>query len=805
MTLDYQTLRENGLEYIRKYSSNEWTDYNSHDPGITILEYLCYVLSDLSLRTTRPIADFLAVKIPHKKEIRFGECRPLELLHDDIDETTPFHYAKDILPCQPLTSTDFQKIIIDTDGVECARVKAGSTPCSVQSGKGNISQIDVKGVNEVVVRFDSEVDAPTKEKIVKKLKKRLAAHRNLCEDFLEIREAVLQDVYLHIVLELGDDSDRDDVLARCECATQQYIAPHIGFYSLAEMQEKGKILAEIFNGPLLKHGFVDDKELEKACRRILVKSEVRSLLQDIPGVVRVKKIILAGQAGFLPENDVEILDLGDEASFFQQKNLECTCWQKGREYISKSTDYPASVKDKIRQLRAQNIGHPKLRHEPNVKVPSGDGTGILDYPSLQHHFPLCYGIGPEGMPEATDDERKAQAKQLKGYLLLFEQFAADYLAQLAHQKELFSMARCDQTYFWQAITDCPGVEDVVGNLEEFKKKLQASAEPETVFLNRRNGFLDHLLARFAESIKPADLYVSSKQLKANLKHLIIAKQAYLKDYAAISSKRGDGLNYLRPLSANNISGLERRVRFILGMDGRDQHELFIRTSETNTFDNKVEYRFYLRGPEEEIYLSSKDHFYSNREMTKTMDDVRMFGQDVKNFLIKHVENDLEGKEFSFVLVDDNEQILAEHPNAYEDENGCHTVIFEVCEYLSKYSTKEPLYIVEHIMLRPEAGNTGTLCPSALETGMPLDPYSFQLSAVMSKDSGFYDQRDHIENVILDNTPAHILPLFVWLEAKQMEEFECRYADWAEEYAAQSKKVQKATNALAECVCRSRVS
>ena len=31
----------------------EWTDHNTHDPGITVLEALCYVLTDLQYRVLR--------------------------------------------------------------------------------------------------------------------------------------------------------------------------------------------------------------------------------------------------------------------------------------------------------------------------------------------------------------------------------------------------------------------------------------------------------------------------------------------------------------------------------------------------------------------------------------------------------------------------------------------------------------------------------------------------------------------------------------------------------------------------------
>ncbi|RDH85467.1 MAG: hypothetical protein DIZ78_11025 [endosymbiont of Escarpia spicata] len=59
--LDYAQLRQSGLEHIEALSHDLWTDYNAHDPGITILELLCYAITDLSYRTRLPMADLLAV------------------------------------------------------------------------------------------------------------------------------------------------------------------------------------------------------------------------------------------------------------------------------------------------------------------------------------------------------------------------------------------------------------------------------------------------------------------------------------------------------------------------------------------------------------------------------------------------------------------------------------------------------------------------------------------------------------------------------------------------------------------------
>ena len=56
---DYAFLRQEGINHIEKLASRIWTDYNTHDPGITILELLCYAITDLGYRSSYDIKDIL--------------------------------------------------------------------------------------------------------------------------------------------------------------------------------------------------------------------------------------------------------------------------------------------------------------------------------------------------------------------------------------------------------------------------------------------------------------------------------------------------------------------------------------------------------------------------------------------------------------------------------------------------------------------------------------------------------------------------------------------------------------------------
>lgn len=44
---DFESLKAEGLAYIQQYGGKDWTNLNASDPGVTILEQVCYALTEL--------------------------------------------------------------------------------------------------------------------------------------------------------------------------------------------------------------------------------------------------------------------------------------------------------------------------------------------------------------------------------------------------------------------------------------------------------------------------------------------------------------------------------------------------------------------------------------------------------------------------------------------------------------------------------------------------------------------------------------------------------------------------------------
>lgn len=56
---DFPSLRQQAMALVCSLAGDTWTDHNAHDPGITILEQLCYALTDLGYRSQFALPDLL--------------------------------------------------------------------------------------------------------------------------------------------------------------------------------------------------------------------------------------------------------------------------------------------------------------------------------------------------------------------------------------------------------------------------------------------------------------------------------------------------------------------------------------------------------------------------------------------------------------------------------------------------------------------------------------------------------------------------------------------------------------------------
>ena len=442
---NYALLRRMGLSYIEQLGSKLWTDYNIHDPGITLLEALCYALTDLGYRTSFDIKDLLA--LPAKETADADGQFP-------EDKRQAFFTARNILSINPVTSNDFRKLLININGIKNGWLHCKQCACDDINLYANCAKsilqyavtdhkVIIKGLYDVLVEFEEEeksgnlnsgkikynfsfpngvklanavvelrlpswarleldadkykklrnpaseitmvkvpfisgntpvtADIPgtpeiildnalrkplfanievtfkpdkniaatevivfenvamsvwfrnTEErralqlihlktaledstisgilcKYLEKIKRAdvvmqetiqvLHNHRNLAEDFCSIKAIEVEDIGICADMEVAPDADMEAILAEAYYRIDQYMSPDIKFYSLQQLLAAGKTVDEIFEGPALNNGFIDNDELAAASlRKVLYTSDVINMVMDIPGIIAIKNFV----------------------------------------------------------------------------------------------------------------------------------------------------------------------------------------------------------------------------------------------------------------------------------------------------------------------------------------------------------------------------------------------------------------------------------------------------------------------------------------------------------------------------------
>ncbi|CAD5372273.1 conserved hypothetical protein [Rubrivivax sp. A210] len=663
---DYAALREQGLALVQRLAGREWTDHNAHDPGITILEQLCYALTDLAYRAGWDVPDLLAG----------GGGDPYASL------ATPAQ----ALPTSPVTLTDLRKLVLDVPGVKNAwiavvdeaqaRFDAADGEISAMAGapgasaSPNVSEIHLRGLLRVQIEKSSLVDIDG-GLIRREATRRLLRCRGLCQDFESIQVLEDQPIRLAATLEIGAVADATALLARVYQAIASYLSPTVPFHSLAEMLARGRRVDEIFEGPPLEHGFIDTEEMSAVERRSSVRiSDLIRALMAVHGIEAVKSLHFLGAGGPLRDWLLSV-DEGRVPRF----NLQDSDIRLERRGLRVDQGIQAAARRLYAELGLAASPAPIAAAERDLRPRPGRDRDAASYFPVQQQFPLAWGIGAAGLADSAPPERRAQARQLKAYLMFFEQILANEFAQLGGVARLFSVHdETPDSYFSQPVPDSGAL-----GLEAIRRPRPAAeraallqaitedpwqARSARAGLERRDRFLDHLLARHGEQFRDYALLQAGAWGEDGdplAERMARDKRAFLRDWPRIARTRGSAFDYLQPAGDDNLGGLELGLRRKLG----------IATAE------------------------------------------------------------------------------------------------------------ERFHLVEHILLRPLAGDLAQRGP-LLRAAASRDPYSLQFSLVFPDWPARYQDanfRQFVEQTVREETPAHLTAHLIWLDRPAMQAFEAAHAQW----------------------------
>ncbi|WP_281636923.1 hypothetical protein [Flavobacterium marginilacus] len=921
LSQDYEFLRKEGMKYIEKLGNKFWTDYNAHDPGITILEVLSYAITELGYRTTFDIKNILCNK--------FGEI-----------SNNSFFPASTIFSNAPLTEIDYRKLLIDIDGISNAwflatRKTADSSgfpaphdneiPIYINPVEDKLSlkpvdknntalqKLPLRGLNKIVLELEEDpilgdlnstlldfeflnqdqwiqvninpmfdtwsspkanlleaLSKPAKIKS-KKIKKidnkvvltlfktpngtefltftiscydpseidlvfahfsisknyldlvtlfkdkknkvdtafqkvhqKLHQNRNFTEDYLCLSTIESIEIGICVDIEIEAQSNVVDVMAQIQIAIFDVINPPIRFYTLTQLLNEGYHSEDLFLGPKLDHGFLKDEELiHSSLPTAIHSSDIIAVLMDVKGVISVSNLLLTAydkNGKPVPGSSSQPWSLnlsGEVNPVFTPKKSKILLFQKKIPFLL-SENNQMLVDQKIEIYKSQQKKYKLLNTNNELPYPSGTFYQLDEFYSIQDEFPQNYGLGKNQLSDKESDLRKAQVKQLKGYLHFYDQILADFFNQLYNSKNILDTKTIDRTYFPKFLSknDWNGGKFYSNELytSSFEENLWIPTddhvtiyENKTNFYERRNRALDHLMARFGESFNEYVfmMYQVNQDAKGlgelsfQYEDLIQDKQNFINAYPEISSKRGVGMDYIHPntltppdfWNSNSRGGYEKRVAKLLGINSIILRDI--------VHDDT---------PQSQLSIPTKLGIIHFKIQNPATDLIIKW-----NWLQEHIfePNDYaihkSGSKYYLYLEQDTAKIakIDKSFNSFAEAYNYYNSLLQALN-----ETFENFYSIEHILLRPFlATHTDsdllTVClQDDCRDEANNDPYSFKATIVLP---GYLTRfrnltfRKYAEKIFRQEAPAHVLLKICWVNASDMIQFQKAYKNWLESY------------------------
>ncbi|UOQ52084.1 hypothetical protein [Hymenobacter cellulosivorans] len=784
---DYAFLRHQGLEMLQQLSGRIWTDYNVHDPGITMLEALCYALTDLTNRANQSVPDLLAPD-PRQPEAAVSST------------FTPPHEA---FSNHPVTLADYKALLLDNFRTQLKNVwiepLEHATP-QEQPGQYQVEVVLSKPPMDVLALGQNnrlEAAAQLREAVLADdIRDFLNLHRNLGESFTKVVILKPRQVSISGTIEIEKGFAQEEILAEILWLIDFYLDPYVSPQHLQDQRAAGQRVEDIYAGPLLKSYLLQETAFRARHQQVHLASILKRLLK-LPGVRGTSGLMLRLDQG--PATGVVLL----EADEFPVLDARVSLADLVVNYQGMGLDFDRQRVFRLfkeRERLADNRLRSRLPEEQlHFAPPLGDYLNLSHYESIQTAFPAIYGLGEEGPPSNSSLLAQAQALQLKGYLLLFEQIMANFCAQVDHAKDLLSADSQRTTYFSQPLHTVPRWDLLLGDVPassheilhdatsyqrrreqqspttadtRYQRTLRRSLrEQPDEFLERRNAFLVHLLARFGYSISPYQPLLS--QARAINQYAIRTREQLLRYLSAATYHRGAArFEVTLPglAEAHETSGLEF---FLYLLTGVEYVELKIARQLTLA---QLEARVHLSargtGPEPAAQLLVQGDVPDFAAFLRLMQQARTTAPTRLTPTSVHLA--LGGKTVALSLRRKLPRVARVG------------VVQWVQRYFQNLDEQlERFYLLDHVLLRPaddtDAPATGKPEPGFFQYQatlvLPSFTRRFSLKTEAKDHRSTYSYREYFQHLVQQNAPAHLLVNVLWLSYEELRAWETLYLEF----------------------------
>lgn len=378
----YTQLQKQALNDVQSLAGELWTDYNEHDPGVTILDALNYTLLETDYRLQFDWQDYLS-------------------LPDDgfIPERHALFSPLSVFPVNPVTVEDYRKLLVTAiEGLSDVQVTVHRE----------------SGVYDFLLDVNMSVSESLKEEIKKDVRTLFHAHRNLCENLGQVDFIECVPLTFCMEAEMKETEDPNRLMAEVYFTVQEFLRSGVRFRRVDELLAEGKTVDEILEGPMQKRMVIDE---ESMCTARL-EYDIVSLYQEIkelPGICRLLSLSFC-EDGRIFRHTIRRKSLQQAYTVvpFGEGEQTVMLTRKGKLAAADAGE----VKRMLHALYAAEYGVQNQTTDREIlnDCPHGTYRNLFEHAPVLQDFPECY--------------RKCANDGFVNYLAMFDDLIHSGLAEL---------------------------------------------------------------------------------------------------------------------------------------------------------------------------------------------------------------------------------------------------------------------------------------------------------------------------------------------------------------------------------------
>ena len=466
----YSRLQKKTLEEVQRLSGKIWTDFNVHDPGVTLADIANYALTETSYKLGFDLADYLTGEGENFNPKRFGLFPPGE-----------------VYTTVPVTTEDYRRLFfshipeLENIWVECDPATGGYT------------------VKIVLLPFN--IDAKS-EILVEKVQRVYNEHRNLCEYLNQVIVVKPEELEFHARFEIEPGQDATLMLVEIYQIILRYLSGAVSISTPEEQEISGMPLEEWLEGS-------NDTVRVVIPRQQNTEYELYKKLWQVKGIKSFSVCYLmkdgepltdfsGGYSLKIPRKEKELT-----------VNIYCGCSQvqvdmeKFTKQLSILYNTKVYIPDEKRNYQWAGL--------------KGTYHDISDHYPIAKDFPACYNLSPDRKPLTS----------FEAYLGLYDEIIQKGLLEVKELGRLLSIDTKDINYsdtrnvyalksrYLDFLDRLYSVESQPAWMEEFDNY----GETKEDILRRRMGFLQRIAYLIKNRGKARDITNSDGE-----KNVTVAKQ-----------------------------------------------------------------------------------------------------------------------------------------------------------------------------------------------------------------------------------------------------------------------------------------